>query len=297
VSCHAHLLNVSLSAVSLSSQVQRAVSLVVVPVTLDQSMHYISAPAPACDDVLDTTHGLIGALRGRPDIRCATVGHMLYFADAQQGTLSRLPLFPLSLQEVFVQKTGVRLQDPVYYSVYAAQDTGAEAGVTEPLSQPVVLLKGVERIASLALDLPSRYFISPRIYRTVETLAVHCLHAHYWPSASSSNLYTYVFFSLCLFQRRYMFVSARDGVILRVNYANLLGTASPPAMAEPVTLDLRSILRSCTAAVQAQLPSWIKLLGRGDTNAVLQGLCVLPSAPSAVDRNGTRTVGPVWTQQ
>jgi hypothetical protein len=94
-----------------------------------------------------------------------------------------------------------------------------------------------------------------------------------------------------------MFVSARDGVVLRVNYANLLGTASPAVAAEPVTLDLRSIVRSRTAAVLAQLPSWIKLLGRGDTNAVLQGLCVLPAVPSAADSSGARTIGPVWSQQ
>jgi hypothetical protein len=145
----------------LSLQVQRAVSLVVVPVTLDQDMQYISASAPACGDVLDTMHGLMGALRGRPDIRCATAGHMLFFADAQQGTLSRLPLFPLSLQEVFVQKTGVRLQDPVYYSAYAAQDTGAEAGVVDALHQPMVLLTGIDRIASLALDASSGYVLLP----------------------------------------------------------------------------------------------------------------------------------------
>jgi hypothetical protein len=94
-----------------------------------------------------------------------------------------------------------------------------------------------------------------------------------------------------------MFVSARDGVILRVNYANLLGTAPPAVTPGPVTLDMRSLLRSRTSAVQAQLPAWIKLLGRADTSAVLQGLCVLPAVPSALDSNGTRTVGPIWTQQ
>jgi hypothetical protein len=60
---------------------------------------------------------------------------------------------------------------------------------------------------------------------------------------------------------------------------------------------VRSLLRSRTAAVRTQLPAWIKLLGRADTSAVLQGLCVLPTVPSALDRNGTRTVGPIWTQQ
>jgi hypothetical protein len=128
----------------------------VVPVTLDQSLRYTAASAPGCGDVLDTTHGLSAALRASPAVRCTTVGHMLYFADAQQGTLSRLPLFPLSLQEVFVQKVGVRLQDSAYYSVYSAQDTGAEAGVLDGVSQPEVLLRGIDRIAALALDLPSR---------------------------------------------------------------------------------------------------------------------------------------------
>lgn len=118
----------------------------------------VSATAANCSDVVAQSSGVLSGLTTLSVTRtlsfCSSIGHMLYFADAQQGTLSRVSLLPISTAEVYVQKTGVNLQDNTYYSAYILQETSSV--VMSPLNQPVVLLSGVNKISSLSLDLHSK---------------------------------------------------------------------------------------------------------------------------------------------
>lgn len=98
-----------------------------------------------------------------------------------------------------------------------------------------------------------------------------------------------------LLPRSYMFVTAQEGVILRVNYANLLATTTPPT-ALPVTLNVRQLQRG-GAAAKAALPPWIKLLTKYDTQARLQGICTLPELRSTVQTDGIRDVPAEWLQE
>ena len=147
------------------------------PVLLDQSMLFKASLSSTNDTTTTSTDcsdlvtiigssGLITSLTSFSTISnsssdniddeksCNGVGHMVYFTDAQQGTLSRVPLFPISTAEVFVQKTGVSLQDNTYYSAYILQETSSV--MLSPLNQPVVVLSGVDKINSLSLDIPSK---------------------------------------------------------------------------------------------------------------------------------------------
>ena len=109
----------------------------------------------------------------------------------------------------------------------------------------------------------------------------------------------------------FVFVNALDGVVFRMNLAYLLDTSttytSPSANSTtttitrtgtelPVTLNMRALLQQ-GAAAKAQLPHWVKLMRKLDSFSRLHGVCVVPSVPSVVFRNGSRNVAPEWKQQ
>lgn len=157
-------------------QVQRAVSLSVLTAQLDQSMKYVYTHAstvssstataaelavPECATPVRVQNGLISTLlsaentAGQEDLlECSTLGHVLFFADAQRGALASLTLFPISPVEVHVQHAAVSLQDTKYYTAFHAQDQLVP--VLNPLSQPLPLIDGVHKISSFALELRSR---------------------------------------------------------------------------------------------------------------------------------------------
>ena len=103
-------------------------------------------------------------------------------------------------------------------------------------------------------------------------------------------------FALCgMFMCSFMFVTAQEGVVLRVNYSHLLGAAAP-ASPLPVTINLRSLQRMGSVGA-AQLPTWIVLQARLDSRARLHGVCSLPVAPSIVDAQGNRKIAAEWDQE
>lgn len=129
-------------------------------VTLDEKMRVVASAGATSCAALAAEAGtgvvttLVAAQSSGAATQCTLTGHMLYFADAQLGTLNRLALFPISPAEVF-QSTGAASQGgPVYISAFIAQ--GSPQPVLNILSQPVPLLTGLSRIASMTIDLPSR---------------------------------------------------------------------------------------------------------------------------------------------
>jgi hypothetical protein len=130
-------------------------------VTLDSTLNATTAVGDSsCAALADhAAHGgllsaLSAALNEETHTSCTVTGHMLYFADAQFGTLARVALLPISTADVFQQLDGVSQQAYRYRSAYIAQETSQP--VFNALSQPVVLLSGINRIASISLDLPAR---------------------------------------------------------------------------------------------------------------------------------------------
>jgi hypothetical protein len=97
----------------------------------------------------------------------------------------------------------------------------------------------------------------------------------------------------CYFLGRYMFLTAQEGVILRVEYDQLLGL-QPAAL--PVAINLRALQRQGSTAATG-LPQWIYVLTRQDTRARLQGVCALPAVASTVTADGTRDRPPAWQQE
>ena len=88
----------------------------------------------------------------------------------------------------------------------------------------------------------------------------------------------------------YAFVSAQYGVVIRVNYVNLLSTPTP------VGVNMQALLRH-GAAGKTHLPAWIQLLSLSDSRARVQDVCVLPAVTSAVNSDGARNVSASWQQQ
>lgn len=91
-----------------------------------------------------------------------------------------------------------------------------------------------------------------------------------------------------------MFVTAQEGVILRLGYDELLGIVPPGPL--PVAVDMRALQRRGTAYASA-LPRWVHLLARRDTRARLQGVCALPAVASTMGPDGVRDLPAQWQQE
>lgn len=108
---------------------------------------------------------------------------------------------------------------------------------------------------------------------------------------------SFLFFcSICLLLvRRFAFMSAQNGLVLRLALDNLLDTSVPAATA-PVaplfTLNARELLRG-----GASLPRWIRLLRNQETRARLHGVCALPIVPSVIGSDGRRNFPAPWQQE
>lgn len=98
-----------------------------------------------------------------------------------------------------------------------------------------------------------------------------------------------------------MFLTAQEGVILRLDYDVLLGTAAAAApnvaAALPVTINMRALQRHSSREASTSLPSWIYPLSRLDTRARLHGICALPARPSTVRGDSSRDVPAQWAQE
>jgi hypothetical protein len=91
-----------------------------------------------------------------------------------------------------------------------------------------------------------------------------------------------------------MFLTAQEGIILRIGYDQLLGLQ--PSATLPVAVNLRALQRQGSTAATG-LPQWIYVLTRQDTRARLQGVCALPAVASSVTADGTRDRPPAWQQE
>lgn len=94
--------------------------------------------------------------------------------------------------------------------------------------------------------------------------------------------------------RRYVFMSAQNGLVLRLSLDNLLDTTAPgTGAATPLfVLNAWDLLRG-----GASLPSWIRLLRNQETRARLHGLCALPIVPSVIGTDGQRNLPAPWQQE
>lgn len=323
-------------------QVERAVSLRVLAVHLDQALQYLytdntlyenaSASAalystlPVCSAVIGSGYisGLLSGVDGVVDTNgdivgtgttptCRSVGHALFFADTAVGTLSKLHLLPTSTTEVFVSdrnatgattittNTSATISTPRYTSVFHAQNT--LHSTVNTLSQPIVLVKGMDKIQGFALDWHSRY-----------EYVLLCYVLLVQTTGKKSSRTFFISFPFII-STSYVFLNALDGAVFRMNLAYLLDTTTSitttPTTATtstsittsttsnnftlPVTLNMRDLLQHASA--KRLLPRWVKLLRKLDSRARLHGVCVVPSVASRVGSTGRRNVAAEWDQE
>ena len=164
---------------------ERAVSLRVLAVHLDQKLQYLYTDntlfdsasdtavlyshLPICNASASTSTGYITSLllsdaadvsvtsgTGRlTSHKCQSVGHALFFADTAKGTLNKIHLLPISTTEVFVPDyAGSGTLGAAYSSLFNVQEQTAPT--VNLLSQGITLVQGVDKIQGFALDWRSR---------------------------------------------------------------------------------------------------------------------------------------------